>query len=129
MARIQKRLTTSGATTYVVKWRTPDGGTVPRAGSARARPPMPSGRRPRTPPLQGLVFDPNVGKMLFREAAAIWLESRKADIRNNAGNHRYALAPASTRQGDGKTSALTRCSAATRSTRSPASTSRRGLTG
>ncbi|HET9876787.1 MAG TPA: hypothetical protein VFQ37_13640 [Mycobacterium sp.] len=31
------------------------------------------------------------------------LESRKADTRNNAENHRYALAPAATRRGDGKT--------------------------
>lgn len=48
-------------------------------------------------------FDPGKGKMLFRDAAAIWLESRKADTRNNAENHRYALAPAHTRRGDGKT--------------------------
>ena len=41
--------------------------------------------------------------MLFRDAAAIWLKSRKADTRNTAANHRYALAPAATRQGDGKT--------------------------
>jgi integrase len=40
---------------------------------------------------------------LFRDAATIWLESRKADTRNNAHNHRYALAPAATRRGDGKT--------------------------
>ncbi|MDC8971485.1 tyrosine-type recombinase/integrase [Mycobacterium marinum] len=38
-----------------------------------------------------------------RHAATIWLESRKADTRNNAENHRYALAPATTRRGDGKT--------------------------
>ena len=48
-------------------------------------------------------FDPGKGKMLFRDAAAIWLESRKAGTRNNAANHRYALAPAATRRGDGKT--------------------------
>jgi integrase len=41
--------------------------------------------------------------MLFRDAAAIWLESRKADTRNDAANHRYALAPAANRRGDGKT--------------------------
>jgi integrase len=48
-------------------------------------------------------FDPGKGKMLFQDAAAIWLESRKADTRNNGENHRYALAPAATRRGDGKT--------------------------
>jgi ribosomal protein L24E len=32
-------------------------------------------------------FDPGKGKMLFRDAAAIWLESRKADTRNNAGSN------------------------------------------
>lgn len=31
------------------------------------------------------------------------MESRKAETRNNAENHRYALAPAATRRGDGKT--------------------------
>ncbi|WP_327162104.1 tyrosine-type recombinase/integrase [Mycolicibacterium wolinskyi] len=46
-------------------------------------------------------FDPGKGKMLFREAAQIWLESR-VDMKN-ASNHRYALAPAATRRGDGKT--------------------------
>ena len=48
-------------------------------------------------------FDPGKGKMLFRDAAAKWLESR-ADLKSAThNNHRYALAPAATRQGDGKT--------------------------
>lgn len=75
-----------------------------------------------------IVFDPAKGKMLFRDAAAIWLESRKADTRNNAENHRYALAPAATRRGDGKTLGIDAVFVTTRSTRSPASASKSGST-
>ncbi|WP_099039715.1 tyrosine-type recombinase/integrase [Mycobacterium neglectum] len=47
----------------------------------------------------GNDFDPRKGKMLFRDAAAIWLASHK----ENLVNHRSALAPAATRRGDGRT--------------------------
>ncbi|ORB53678.1 tyrosine-type recombinase/integrase [Mycobacterium persicum] len=103
MARIQKRVTKSGATTYVVKWRTPDGKDRSKGGFTTRKAANAYGTKVENAALHGLVFDPNAGKVLFRDAAAIWLDSRKADTRNNAENHRYALAPAATRRGDGKT--------------------------
>ncbi|WP_338101414.1 tyrosine-type recombinase/integrase [Mycolicibacter arupensis] len=51
----------------------------------------------------GMDFDPAKGKVLFRDAAARWLRSR-ADLKSAThNNHAYALAPAATRRGDGKT--------------------------
>jgi integrase len=103
MARIQKRVTAKGTTTYVAKWRTPDGTDRSRGGFTTKKAASDYAKNAESAASQGLVFDPAKGKMLFRDAAAIWLESRTADTRNNAANHRYALAPASTRRGDGKT--------------------------
>lgn len=103
MARTQKRVTQSGATRYVAKWRDPDGTDHSKGGFANKKAAADYARDAESGAAQGLLFDPAKGKMLFREAAAIWLESRKADTRNNAENHRYALAPANSRQGDGKT--------------------------
>ncbi|MGV7698398.1 tyrosine-type recombinase/integrase [Mycobacterium kansasii] len=103
MTRMQKRVTKSGATTYVVKRRTPDGKDRSKGGFTTRKAANAYGTKAENAALHGLVFDPNAGKVLFRDAAAIWLESRKADTRNNAENHRYALAPAATRRGDGKT--------------------------
>lgn len=103
MARTQKRVTTSGATRYVAKWRDPDGTDHSKGGFTNKKAAADYARNAESAAAQGIVFDPAKGKMLFRDAAAIWLESRKADTRNNAENHRYALAPAATRRGDGKT--------------------------
>lgn len=103
MARTQKRVTASGATRYVAKWRDPDGTDHSKGGFANKKAAADYARNAESAAAQGIVFDPAKGKMLFRDAAAIWLESRKTDTRNNAENHRYALAPAATRRGDGKT--------------------------
>lgn len=105
MARTQKRITRSGATRYVAKWRDPDGTDHSKGGFTTKKAAADYARNAESAAAQGgIVFDPAKGKMLFRDAAAIWLESRKADTRNNAENHRYALAPpAATRHGDGKT--------------------------
>jgi integrase len=103
MARIQKRVTAKGATVYVAKWRKPDGTDNSKGGFMTKKAASDYAKNAESAAAQGLLFDPVKGKMLFRDAAAIWLESRKADTRNNAENHRYALAPAATRQGDGTT--------------------------
>lgn len=103
MAGIQKRVRASGTTTYVVRWYSPDGKERTRGGFRTRKDAKAFAAKADTETLTGIDFDPGKGKMLFRDAAAIWLESRKADTRNNAANHRYALAPASTRRGDGKT--------------------------
>ncbi|UQC06987.2 tyrosine-type recombinase/integrase [Mycobacterium intracellulare] len=103
MASVQKRVRASGTTTYVVRWYTPDGTERTKGGFRTRKDAKAFAAKADAETLTGMDFDPGKGKMLFRDAAAIWLESRKADTRNNAENHRYALAPAATRRGDGKT--------------------------
>lgn len=103
MAAIQKRVRASGTTTYVVRWYTPDGFQRTKGGFRTRKDAKAFAAKADAEALAGMDFDPGKGKMLFRDAAAIWLESRKADTRNNAENHRYALAPAATRRGDGTT--------------------------
>lgn len=103
MASVQKRVRTSGTTTYVVRWYTPDGTERTKGGFRTRKDAKAFAAKAGAETLTGMDFDPAKGKMLFRDAATIWLESRKADTRNNAENHRYALAPAATRRGDGKT--------------------------
>lgn len=103
MASVQKRVRASGTTTYVVRWYTPDGTERTKGGFRTRKDAKAFAAKADAETLTGMDFDPGKGKMLFRDAAAIWLESRKADTRNNAENHRYAIAPAATRRGDGKT--------------------------
>lgn len=103
MARTQKRIARSGATRYVAKWRDPDGTDHSKGGFTAKKAAADYARNAESAAAQGIVFDPAKGKMPFQDAAVIWLESRRADTRNNAENHRYALAPAHTRRGDGKT--------------------------
>lgn len=103
MARVHKRVTAKGATAYVAKWREPDGRDRSKGGFTTKKAASDYAKNAESAAAQGLLFDPAKGKMLFRDAAAIWLESRKADTRNNAENHSYAVAPAATRRGDGKT--------------------------
>jgi hypothetical protein len=103
MASIQKRVRASGTTTYVVRWYTPDGSERSKGGFRTRKDAKAFAVKADAETLTGMDFDPGKGKMLFRDAAAIWLESRKGDTRNNAENHRYTLAPAATRRGDGKT--------------------------
>lgn len=103
MASVQKRVRASGTTTFVVRWSTPDGKERTKGGFRTRKDAKAFAAKADAALLTGMDFDPGKGKMLFRDAATIWLESRKADTRNNAENHRYALAPAATRRGDSKT--------------------------
>jgi integrase len=103
MAGVQKRVRASGTTTYVVRWYAADGTERSKGGFRTRKDAKAFAAKADAETMTGMDFDPGKGKMLFRHAAAIWLESRKADTRNNAENHRYALAPAATRRGDGKT--------------------------
>jgi integrase len=102
MAGVQKRVRASGTTTYVVRWYAPDGTERSKGGFRTRKDAKAFAAKADTETLTGMDFDPGKGKVLFRDAAAIWLESRRADTRNNAENHRHALAPAATRRGDGK---------------------------
>lgn len=101
MASVEKRARVKGATTYIVKWRTPDGKHRTRGGFTTKKAARAYATKVEDARARGVEFDPGKGKILFREAAQIWLASR-VDMKN-ASNHRYALAPAATRRGDMKT--------------------------
>jgi len=103
MATVQKRVRQSGTTTYVVRWYAPDGKERARGGFRTRKDAKAFAVKADTATASGMDFDPAKGKVLFRDAAARWLESR-ADLKSATHhNHRYALASASSRQGDGKT--------------------------
>lgn len=103
MARIQKRQTSKGTPTYVVKWRTPDGKDRSKGGFATKRAAEQYGTRAEEASIRGIDFDPDAGKLTFRVAAQEWLESRHDLKATTFAGHRAALAPAAERRGDGKT--------------------------
>jgi integrase len=87
----------------VVRWYAPDGKEYARGGFRTRKDAKAFAVKADTATASGMDFDPAKGKVLFRDAAARWLESR-ADLKSAThNNHRYALAPAAARQGDGKT--------------------------
>jgi integrase len=88
---------------WVARWYSPDGIEMSHSPFATKKSAEAYEAKAKTAIAAGMEFNPAKGKVLFRDAAGIWLESRTADTRNNAANHRYALAPAATRRGDGKT--------------------------
>ena len=103
MASIEKRVSSKGRATYIVKWRTPDDQHRTRGGFATKRAAEAYKTEVESALLKGLAFDPSAGKVTFREVAREWLESRHdLKVTTHAG-HRAALAPAATRRGDGKT--------------------------
>jgi integrase len=103
MASIQKRVRASGTTTYVVRWYTPDGEQLTKGGFRTRKDAKAFATKADAAVVTGSDFNPARGKVLFRDAAARWLESR-ADLKSAThNNHAYALAPAATRRGDGKT--------------------------
>jgi integrase len=86
-----------------VRWYAPDGKEHARGGFRTRKDAKAFAVKADTATASGMDFDPAKGKLLFRDAAARWLESR-ADLKSAThNNHRYALAPAAARQGDGKT--------------------------
>lgn len=103
MASIQKRVRTSGTTIYVVRWYAPDGTERSKGGFRTRKDAKAFAVKADAAVVAGSDFNPARGKVLFRDAAARWLESR-ADLKSAThNNHAYALAPAATRRGDGKT--------------------------
>ncbi|PQM52512.1 site-specific integrase [Mycolicibacter virginiensis] len=103
MASIQKRVRASGTTTYVVRWYTPDGEQLTKGGFRTRKEAKAFAAKADAAVASGMDFNPARGKVLFRDAAVRWLESR-ADLKSAThNNHAYALAPAATRRGDGKT--------------------------
>lgn len=98
MPRIQKRETARGAT-YVVKWRTPDGSDRSKGGFATKRKAEAYATKLENGKLVGIEYDPKSGEIPFREAAALWLQSRHDLKPRTLAGHREMLAPKATRRG------------------------------
>jgi integrase len=94
MARIQKRTRKGGQTTYVVKWRTPDGHDRTRGGFTTRRAANAYAARAEGAKLRGSDYDPAAGGITFRAAAQAWLASRHDLKPTTIAGYRYALAPA-----------------------------------
>lgn len=93
MTRVQKRTRKDGSTAYVAKWRTTTGQdrskTFPTRRAAEAHLTKVNNAK-----LSGNEYDPSQGKMLFREAAALWLEDRRASLKVTVYTaHAERLAP------------------------------------
>jgi hypothetical protein len=94
MARIQKRITARGATTYVVKWkdhkgafRSKGGFTTKKTAENWAAIELEPKRR------RGIDVNPHAGKILFREVASAWLASRHDLKDTTRAAYADALAP------------------------------------
>ena len=98
MPRIQKRETAHGAT-YVVKWRTPDGTDRSKGGFATKRKAEAYATKLENGKFVGIEYDPKSGEIPFREAAALWLDSRHDLKPRTLAGHREMLAPKATRRG------------------------------
>ncbi|GAB5897084.1 tyrosine-type recombinase/integrase [Mycolicibacterium mageritense] len=95
MARVQKRQTAKGATTYIVKWRTPDGHDRSKGGFTTKKAARAYAARAEEARTRGAAFDPAAGKLVFREAAQAWLASRHDLKETTRAAYADALAPTS----------------------------------
>jgi len=96
--RVQKRQTKSGATIYVVKWRTPDGADRTKGGFSTRKAANAYATKVEAGKLRGVEFDPKAGGITFREAAAAWLASRHDLTPTTLAGCRKALAPSEQRR-------------------------------
>jgi integrase len=101
--RIQTHVNAKGETTYTVKYRTAQGVDKTKRGF-RTKKEARAFKTARQNDLRlGIDYDPNAGKVLFRDVAAEWLDSR-ADLKvTTLAGHRAAFAPKAQRRGTGKT--------------------------
>lgn len=94
MASVEKRQTKQGSTVYIVKWREPDGRHRTKGGFRTKRAAFAYSADAEAAHRAGSTFDPKAGKMLFREAAALWLEERRATLKVTVYTaHAERLAP------------------------------------
>lgn len=94
MAYVQKRTWDNGTTTYVARWRMPDGAERTKGGFKTRKAAKAYIATEVEPKLhRGLSFDPDAGKLVFRDAAAAWLDSRHDLKATTLAAYREALAP------------------------------------
>ncbi len=96
MASVEKRQTAKGATTYIVKWRTPDGKHRTRGGFTTKKAACAYAARAEEARTRGAAFDPAAGKLVFREVAEAWLKSRHDLKETTRAAYADALAPTCT---------------------------------
>lgn len=99
---MQKRMGKDGVNRYIVKWRTADGKDRTKGGFRTRKAAAAYATKVEDGKLRGIEFDSKAGGITFREAAACWLDSRHDLKPTTLAGHRYALARASERRGDGK---------------------------
>jgi len=93
MARVQKRVTARGTTTYVVKWRTTNGTDRSKGGFTTKKAASAFAATRENDRARGVDFDLNAGKVLFRDAAAAWLTARPDLKETTRAAYKDALAP------------------------------------
>jgi integrase len=98
MAHVQKRTRADGATTYVVKWQNPDGKHRSKGGFTTKKSAENYATRVKGGRLTGIEYDPKAGAVAFREAAAVWLDSRHDLKPRTIAGYREMLAPANERR-------------------------------
>lgn len=99
MAYVQKRELSTGATAYIVKWKTPDGKHRTRGGFRTRKAANAYATRVEAGLLRGDDYDPKAGGVTFAEAAQVWLASRSNDLKETtAAGYRQALAPVADRR-------------------------------
>jgi hypothetical protein len=91
MASIQKRITKSGATGYIVKWKTPDGKHRTKGGFRTRKAAQAYATEIERAQQRGNTFDPKAGELTFRKQADLWLQSRHKA--NNQGGVPVRLSP------------------------------------
>ncbi|CAN5672064.1 hypothetical protein BH09ACT7_BH09ACT7_37490 [soil metagenome] len=100
MAHVQKRVRADGQVTYVVKFRAPDGRQRSKGGFETKRKAEAYATKLQNGKLVGIEYDPKAGAITFREAAAVWLESRHDLKPRTLAGYREMLAPAAERHRD-----------------------------
>src|SRR4029077_6953635 len=99
MAHVQKRELSTGATAYIVKWKTPDGKHRTRGGFRTRKAANAYASEVEHALTRGNDFDPKAGGITFRAAAQAWLSSRSNDLKETtAAGYRRALAPVADRR-------------------------------
>lgn len=93
MAHVQKRATTNGQTRYVVKWRTPDGKGRSKGGFRTRKQAEGFAIDVDHNQNRGTAYEPSAGKVLFRDAARTWLDSRVDLKPRTRQSYEYILSP------------------------------------
>lgn len=93
MASIEARTTAKGATTYIVKWREPNGKHRTKGGFTTKKAAEAYATKAAAATLAHATFDPSRGKALFRDVAQTWLQTRLDLKPTTRAAYAEALAP------------------------------------